>query len=220
VSISLFTVGTIVCCVAKNYATLIAGRCIKGTGGGGIYSTALIVLCDIIPLRERPKFNGITQLIFALGTIIGPVTGGLICQHTSWRVLFYINFPFCAMGLIITPLFIRYKSLATTMQAKLLSIDWFGSATFTASITTLLVGLSWGGNGYAWSSAATLCPIVLGIAGLVASVMWERYGARQPFLRLSIFNNRSAVIVYFITILQSLTVRDVDLPSSNFGYSR
>jgi len=121
------------------------------------------------------------------------------------------------MGLIITPLFIRYESLATTMQAKPLSIDWFGSATFTASITTFLVGLSWGGNSYAWSSAATLYPIVLGIAGLVASLMWERYGARQPFLRLFIFYNRSAVIVYFITILQSLTVRDIDLTIIELG---
>lgn len=163
-----------------------------------------------MPLRERAKFNGLIQLIFAVGTIIGPVIGGVICQHTSWRVLFYINLPFCAAGLAVTLFVINYKSLATTMQSKLVSVDWIGSTLFTASITAFLIGLTWGGNSYAWSSPATLCPIVLGLAGVTATIAWERWCAVQPFLRLAIFNNRSAVIAYCITVLQSLIVSNPD----------
>lgn len=104
------------------------------------------------------------------------------------------------------PFILRYERPATTFQSKLSSVDWIGSGLFTASITVFLIGISWGGNEFSWGSAATLCPLILGLAGLVAAGLYEHYGAKNPFLRLSLFGSPSAVAAYICTVLQALTV--------------
>ena len=93
VSLLAFTVGTILCAVAENLATLIGGRCVQGVGGGGLVILGLVVFTDIVPLRYRSKYYGIIQGAWALGTCIGPVIGGAFVESTTWRWIFYIMFP-------------------------------------------------------------------------------------------------------------------------------
>lgn len=85
-SVVLLIVGSAICGWAKNGHTLIAGRTIQGIGGGGINLLVELIICDLVPLRERSKFMGIIMATFTVGTAIGPIIGGIIAQSSSWRV--------------------------------------------------------------------------------------------------------------------------------------
>ncbi|KAH0262852.1 MFS general substrate transporter, partial [Aureobasidium melanogenum] len=205
-AITLFTIGSIICCASHGIVSMLVGRSIQGIGGGGILSVNLIILSDIIPLRQRAQYQGYLQLCFAFGSNIAPVIGGLIVQKTTWRWLFYINLPFCAISLATVPFTIRYTRPKITTKEQLLSIDWMGIMLSIASTTLFLVGISWGGTEYPWSSATTLCPLLIGLAGVVLTVIYETKYASVPFLRMSIFNNRSAIAAYACTVLMAFSV--------------
>lgn len=85
-ALTAFTVGTIVCCTASGMIQLLAGRTIQGVGGSGIFVMSSIVITDIVPLRQRPKFQGIISAAWGLGAVFGPLLGGEIVEHTTWKV--------------------------------------------------------------------------------------------------------------------------------------
>ncbi|KFY24241.1 hypothetical protein V493_05366 [Pseudogymnoascus sp. VKM F-4281 (FW-2241)] len=203
-SLSLFTIGTLVCCTANNFTSLLAGRSIKGIGGGGIIAMVLVVLTDIVPLRQRPKYTSYVQVTLAFGTISGPLIGGAIVQHLTWRWLFYLSFPFCGIGLALIPFVVKLKKQKTTFINMFLHVDWLGSFLFIGSTTSFLIAITWGGVQFPWGSYQTLVPLLIGIAGCVVTVFWEKWGAKFPFVRLSIFKARSAYAAYFCAMTQGL----------------
>lgn len=144
-SLLLFTIGTIICCTSDGVAQMLAGRTVQGLGGGGMLSVNLIILSDIIPLRQRSKYVGLVQVINSLAINLGPVIGAALIKVT-WRWLFYINFPFCGIGLAVIPFLLRYVSAEQTFYDKLGQIDWVGCGLFIVGSTMFLIGLSWGGN--------------------------------------------------------------------------
>ena len=93
------------------------------------------------------------------------------------------NLPFCAIGLIIIPFILKYERDPSTMNHKLANVDWIGSFTFIAGLTSFLVGISWGGSMFPWSHAATLVPIILGLAVVFTTGLYEKYLAKVNFLR-------------------------------------
>ena len=206
ISLAFFVIGTLLCCLSQNFNELLAGRSIQGIGGGGILALGLVILTDIVPLRQRPVYLGVNQLSWALGAISGPLIGGLLVQHTTWRWIFYLNFPFCGIGFLTVPLVMRLHVKRAPLKERLLYVDWIGAFLFISSTCILLIGLTWGGSEYPWSSWRTLVPIIIGLAGIVATVMWERYGAPRPFLHLELFNSFSALAAYTGALLQGLLV--------------
>ena len=206
ISLGFFTIGTLLCCLSQNFTQLLAGRSIQGIGGGGLLALGLVILTDIIPLRQRPVYVGVNQISWALGTISGPLLGGLFIQHTTWRWIFYINFPFCGIGFLTVPLVMRLHATRPSLKERLLYADWVGGALFIASTCSFLIGVTWGGSKYPWSSWRTLVPIIVGLAGVAATISWERYVASRPFLRLELFNSISAVVAYTGAVLQGLLV--------------
>ncbi|KAF2267505.1 MFS general substrate transporter [Lojkania enalia] len=204
-SVLLFTVGTVVCCVSENFTQLLAGRCVQGIGGGGTLSLGLVIMTDIVPLRQRPTYNGIIQIAWAIGTITGPLVGGLFADHSTWRWVFYINFPFCAVGLLMIPFVVRLQAKRVSLKERLLyHVDWIGSTFFIAGTSSFLIGISWGGSQYAWDSFRTLVPIILGVFGIIITLVWERYAAKTPFIRLWLFKSQPASAAYACAILQGL----------------
>ena len=163
-------------------------------------------MTDIVPLRQRPKYNAFNMLAWAFGTITGPLIGGLIAQHSTWRWVFYLNFPFCAMGLALVPLVVNLKTERTSLKLKLARIDWTGGFLFIGSMTSFLIAITWGGVQFPWSSFRTLVPLVLGAVGICVAFAWEIWGTKLPFLRLYLFNSRSAWLAYACTLLQGLLV--------------
>ena len=206
-SITLFAIGSVVGSVAQNMATILAGRTIQGIGGGGLIPLPMIVMTDLFALRERPKYTAYIQLFSAIGIIIGPVMGGLFTQHAAdhggWRWVFYVNFPFCLIAFVV--LFFALRKMKVTRESYR-NIDWLGSFFFTSSMVCFLMGLSWGGTLYKWNSYRTLLPLCLGAVGIVCTIIWECYGARWPFLPLSILKSPASIAVYLSSLVQGISV--------------
>ncbi|KAI1396448.1 major facilitator superfamily transporter [Hypoxylon fuscum] len=203
-AIAAFSVGTILCCVAKGMAAMLVGRCIQGVGGGGIHSLSLVIQTDFIPLRWRPKWYGITLAAWAIGLSVGPIMGGAIAEKTTWRWIFYLMFPICGFGLVAVPYLLTLRPKKSTTQEKISRIDWLGGFLFMGSATAFLIAISWGGTQYAWDSAATLAPLIIGLVGMIATIIYEVYVAKSPFLRKDLFRDMSSIVTYIAACLQGL----------------
>ncbi|KAK1491207.1 major facilitator superfamily transporter [Colletotrichum tamarilloi] len=201
-SLVFFTVGTILCCVSNGIGLLLGGRVIQGIGAGGMYVLSLVVFTDIVPLRHRPKYYGIIQMAWAIGSLTGPIIGGAVAEHTTWRWIFYLNFPICGYSLLAIPILLTLKPPTATFSEKLKRVDWLGGFLFIGSMVTFLVGISWGGNDFPWRSAQTLVPVFIGAAGLTVTLFYEHSYARYPFLKKILFTDRSAITVYVLGLLQ------------------
>jgi len=148
------------------------------------------------------------QGAWAIGCCIGPVLGGTFVEHTTWRWIFYVMFPFCLFGFVVIPPLLTLKLPKTTLKEQLLRVDWSGSFIFIASCTSFLIAVTWGGIEEPWNSFRTIVPLVLGAVGLVATGYWEAYCAREPFLRRSLFHCRSSYALFIGAMVQGLLVSD------------
>lgn len=157
-----------------------------------------ILIADLIPLRERGKWFSIRSGTWALGTVVGPLIGGGFTQSSaSWRWIFWINLPFCGLGLILIPIFLKLDSAQIPpLRESLVKVDYLGSVLFVASLTSFLIPITWGGTMYSWDSWHTLVPLVLGVAGLIGFCFYERLVATQPLIPLVIFNNVTMSVSY------------------------
>jgi hypothetical protein len=205
VSVVLFAIGSGIAGGAANEATLITGRTIQGIGAGGINVLVELILCDLIPLRERSKYFGIVLSASAVGTIVGPVLGGALADR-NWRWIFYLNIPVAGV-VFITMLFtlrLRYVKEPSIAQA-LRRIDWIGSGLFMASLFALLFGVVSGGITYAWSSWHVILPIVLGIAGWISFHIYETTRFCEfPCMPPRLFDNRTANAGFILTFISSM----------------
>lgn len=182
------------------------GRSIQGVGGGGIISLTEILITDLVPLRERGKWFGFQSLTWALGSVTGPLIGGVFAQEATWRWIFWINLPFCGLGFLTLPYCLRLHHPPGRLASKLLGFDWVGAFLLTASTTSFLMPVSWGGVMFAWSSFRTLVPLILGICGLFVFVMYEIYIAKTPLVPLRIFSNRTGAVNYIGTLVHGLVL--------------
>ncbi|KAF4507899.1 hypothetical protein G6O67_004349 [Ophiocordyceps sinensis] len=96
---------------------------------------------------------------------MGPLIGGLFAEHTTWRWVFYINFPFCAIGLVVVPVSVRLTAEVPSLRSRLTRFDWTGMVLFTASSTSVLMPITWGGSQFPWDSWHALVPIIVGTNG-------------------------------------------------------
>ncbi|KAI8628044.1 major facilitator superfamily transporter [Xylariaceae sp. FL1651] len=205
-SLVTFSIGTILCATAHNVGVMLVGRSIQGVGGGGIHSLGLVIQTDIVPLRWRPKWYGVTLAFWALGLAIGPIIGGAVVHGTTWRWIFYLMFPILALGLIAVPYLLTLKPRQTTLREKLVRIDWIGSLLFTSSATSFLIAVSWGGLQFEWNSVQTLAPLIIGFLGLLTTLVYENLVAKQPFLRHSLYHNTSSIAGYVVGCIQGLVM--------------
>ncbi|KAH8810839.1 major facilitator superfamily domain-containing protein, partial [Xylogone sp. PMI_703] len=196
-------IGSIVAGSAQSTAQIIVGRVLQGIGSAGVQPLTYVLLTDLVPLRQRPKYLAFVHLSFAVGLAIAALIGGALSQYSTWRWVFYINLPFCAIGLVMIFFFVNleHKNHASLFQKLRTQVDWIGSFIFTTSITLALVALTWGGINFSWASAATIVPLILGILGLGATWVWEKRYATNPFIRLAIFKEWSAIAGYIATVI-------------------
>ncbi|KAI0409318.1 major facilitator superfamily transporter [Xylaria palmicola] len=205
-SLVAFVVGTVLCAVAQDIGTMLIGRSIQGVGGGGIHSLGLVIQTDIVPLRWRPKWYGVTLGFWALGLALGPIIGGAVVHGTTWRWIFYLMFPFLGFSLVAVPYMLTLKPREATFGEKLARIDWLGSIIFTGSATSFLIAVCWGGSQFAWNSAQTLVPLIIGFVGLLITLLYEKFCAKQPFLRQSLYHNSSSIVAYSCGSIQGMVM--------------
>ncbi|RFU35015.1 hypothetical protein B7463_g1332, partial [Scytalidium lignicola] len=205
VALMLFAVGAIIAAVANNFTVILVGRSLQGIGAGGIISLTEIVVSDMVPLKERGKWFGFISGVWAIGSVSGPIIGGAFAQNVSWRWIFWINIPIIGVGSVMVFFFLKLQHTSAESFAKQLArIDWFGSFLFIASLTSILVPLSWGGVMYNWDHWRTLVPLILGFVGIIAFIPYEYYFAKEPMVRFSIFRNWTSRVVYFQTFMHGI----------------
>jgi MFS family permease len=203
-SLVLFTFGTALCAVAHDFTVMLIGRCVQGVGGGGIISLTQLIFCDMVPLRQQPRYYAMVLTSWSVGSIIGPVVGGSLVETASWRWCFYINFPFCFLGLVAAELFVCDTEFSSQVQSR--KMDWFGALLLVGGLTSFLVGISWGGTQYPWTSAATLAPSIVGMLGCTAFIAWQIYVKPNSLLPTSLFYNASAIAVFYCALVNGFIV--------------
>ncbi len=169
VAISIFLLGSALCGLAQDMVQLIVFRAVQGLGAGGLFPLALATVGNIVPPRDRGRYQGLLGATFGAASIIGPVVGGLIADHASWRWIFYVNLPIGALALVVIMLTIPRRA-----QREEHWIDWGGAAILAAGTSTLLLGLVWGGRDYAWDSQQVLGALAAGLVLLAAFAWYER----------------------------------------------
>ncbi|PQE08163.1 major Facilitator Superfamily protein [Rutstroemia sp. NJR-2017a BVV2] len=201
-----FVLGCGICGGASSAEMLVAGRVIQGLGAGGVNVLLEIIVCDILPLRERGKFLAPIFGIIALGTALGPFFGGLIVQNTSWRWVFYLNLPIGGVALVFLFLFLNvHYDKETHLMDRLKRIDWIGNIIFVLAMVSILIALSWAGSKYPWSSFRILVPLILGLLGLVGFLAYEASPwCVEPTMPLHLFTNRTSTTAYALTFLHSI----------------
>ncbi|TDZ28132.1 Efflux pump FUS6 [Colletotrichum spinosum] len=211
-SVVIFAAGSAVCGAANDAATLIGGRAVQGLGAAGINTLVEIILCDLLPLRERGQFMGLLFLFIVVGSVLGPFLGGLIVERTSWRWVFYLNLPICGVCLVLLFFSLKLKHRggddddAATPLEKLGRIDYAGLLLLCASVTSLLYGLTYGGGSrYAWSHPVVVATLVLGVVGHGLFVGFEASPwCPHPALPIALFQNRTSVAAYVAEVVQIL----------------
>ncbi|KAG4026726.1 hypothetical protein MFRU_037g00370 [Monilinia fructicola] len=201
-----FSIGTVLCSVASNIELLLVGRCIQGIGGGGLVGLTYVLLADMVTLRERGKWMSIISLQWAIGSVIGPVIGGAFAEKLSWRWIFWLNIPFCVVSAVGVPICLKLNIKEGSMWTKLKAFDWLGSLLFVASTTSLLIPVTWGGVMYSWNSIRTLVPLLIGLGGLIAFVLYSIFREGDPLIRRSLFNSPTAIVAYFGTLVHGICV--------------
>ncbi|KAK7931061.1 MFS general substrate transporter [Apiospora marii] len=204
--VALYTLGSGLCGGASGPAMLIAGRAVQGAGSGGMTAVMGIVLSDLVPLRLRSAYQAVLALTYAVGMAIGPVVGGAVVQHTTWRWVFYINLPVGGVSLALLWLFLRVKwDRETGTWDKLRRIDYAGNFLLVTATVSVLVALTWAGSVYPWSSYHVLVPFILGLAGLVGFFFLEGSAwVVEPVMPLRLFANRTSAIIYANTFIVSM----------------
>ncbi|KAJ5969144.1 hypothetical protein N7501_005392 [Penicillium viridicatum] len=206
ISVVIFALGSGMAGGAKNTGLLIAGRTIQGIGGGGINALVDIVICDLVPLRQRGKYVALMAAVWAVGTVIGPVLGGAFAQYVSWRWVFYINLPLCAASLLLLVLFLRVTHPHNgTVWHQLKRVDLVGNSILTAAVISILLALTWAGTTYAWSSWRVLLPLILGLGGMLLFYVHQvsRF-CIEPSIPLRLFSSGTGTCALWIAFIQSV----------------
>ncbi|HET7740522.1 MAG TPA: MDR family MFS transporter, partial [Mycobacterium sp.] len=172
VSVVCFLVGSVLCGLAGSMTMLVASRALQGIGGGAIMVTAMAVIGEVIPLRDRGRYQGALGAVFGVTTVIGPLLGGFFTDHLTWRWAFWINVPVAIVVLIVGALAI--PSLAKAAKPV---IDYAGIVLIGIAASGLTLATSWGGGEYAWTS-----PVIIGLfaGSVVALAVFVRVEMRTP----------------------------------------
>jgi EmrB/QacA subfamily drug resistance transporter len=182
--VALFLAGSMLCGLSQSMVQLIIFRALQGIGAGAVLPVTVTIIGDLFSIEQRARLQGLFSGVWGVAGVVGPALGGLITDSIGWRWVFYINLPFGLLAAVLVGVLLRER-----VEHHRRPIDYLGSATLTAGVTALLLGLLQGGEAWAWGSPESLA--TFGAAGLLLAVfLWAETRAPEPVLPLSLFRNR------------------------------
>jgi EmrB/QacA subfamily drug resistance transporter len=182
--IVVFILGSVACAIAPSLWLLVVARFVQGLGGGGLIALAQTIIADMVPPKERGKYQVYIASVFFVSSVMGPVLGGIIAEALHWSVIFWINLPLGLAAYWMTSS--ALKRLPRHERPH--RLDVLGAVLMTAATMTLLLALSWGGSHYPWGSAPILGLVGLSI-GLWIAFAWRLRSADEPLIPLAILAN-------------------------------
>ena len=182
-AVVFFVVGSALCGIAQSMAMLVGARALQGLGGGAITVTATALIGEIIPLRDRGRYQGALGAVFGVTTVIGPLLGGYFTDHLSWRWAFYINLP-----LSIVVFFVAAAAIPSLAGRAKPVIDYTGILLVGLGATGLTLATSWGGTTYPWKSA-TIIGLFVGSTAALAVFVWVESRVAAPILPTRLFGS-------------------------------
>jgi len=182
-SVTVFLVGSFFCGFANSMTWLIGFRMVQGLGAGGLMVTSSTLIADVIPLRDRGRYQGALGSVFGVVTVIGPLLGGLFVDHLSWRWAFYVNIP---IGVIVIA--VAVPAIPAVRSALKPIVDYLGIILITLGASGLTLVTSWGGTTYPWLSPTIIWLAAGSVVALVLFVFVERR-APEPVLPIRLFRN-------------------------------
>ncbi|TXS55892.1 MFS transporter [Streptomyces sp. t39] len=190
IALVIFVLGSVVAGLSQNPAMLIACRVVQGIGAGGLAALSQVVMAAMIAPRERGRYSGYIGATFAVATVGGPLLGGVITdtEWLGWRWCFYVGVPFAVLALIVLQ-----KTLKLPVTRRKVRIDWTGAFLISASVSLLLVWITFAGDKYDWMSWQT-CAMVAGSVLLGALFLLVESRASEPIIPLRLFRNRTITL--------------------------
>ncbi|KAK7926464.1 MFS transporter [Apiospora marii] len=203
---AVFFGGSLLCARAPTMSAVIAGRAVQGVGASGMCTMVNTIICDTFSMRDRGLYLAVTSIVWAVGSAVGPVIGGIFTTKLDWRWCFYVNCERCwcfffanwrrrVLGHRSVP---KPAYPRTPVLAGLKAIDWAGSLLIVGAALMVLLGLEFGNVTFPWSSATVICLITFGAAAVGLFVVNEWKLAANPIIPLRLFRDRSSVASYAV----------------------
>lgn len=175
--IFLFEIGSAICGAAQNSIMLIVGRAIAGLGSSGVFTGAILIMLNTVPLHRRPLLQGLFGACFGIASVAGPLLGGAFTSsNLTWRWCFYINIPLGAITIVVVVFLLKLKEEKPRLKSwkdTVRQMDPIGTVLFLPSITCLLLALEWGAAEYSWTSPRLIALLVSFATLLTAFIFWQ-----------------------------------------------
>lgn len=201
-AISIFVLGSVISAFATSMYELAAFRAVQGVGAGGLFALALTILADIVPPKDRAKYQGMFLAVFGTSSVLGPLIGGLLAGVdqflgvTGWRWIFLMNLPLGALALLMVVSFLHLPHT----EHKSRRIDWFGVLTIIVGVVPLLIvaeqGRDWG-----WTSTNSISAYAIGAVGIAAFVLIENRMGEDALLPLHLFKSRTFTLTTALGVI-------------------
>ncbi|MEU8242638.1 MDR family MFS transporter [Actinoplanes missouriensis] len=197
---SVFLVGSALCGLAQDITQLIGARAVQGLGAGALYALALAVIADVVPSRERGRYQGMVAGVFGIATLAGPLIGGGLVDAAGWRWIFLINVPLGLISLMIT-----VSALKVATERRSHTVDYLGAALVIGATTPLLLYLSWAGEERGWTDPVSLALLAASVVLTVALVLVERRAA-EPVVPMTLFRIRLFALGSLYSLIAGLAL--------------
>ncbi len=194
-AVVMFLLGSVLCGMADSMMQLIIFRAIQGLGGGGLMVTSQAVVADIVPPRERGRYQGIFGAVFGLSSIAGPLLGGYFTTHLSWRWIFYINLPLGLLALVVIAVVLPRRTVRVQR-----AIDYLGAGLLAFALSAIVLFTDLGGITLPWTSTPMLALIASGLL-LSVAVVYVENRAPEPVLPLRLFGDRTFALTSTIGLI-------------------